>query len=416
MSMAVSSADKKTLWGNFLSLASLKGFDYILPLITLPYLVRVLGVEHFGVVSFAQSFAQYFILITQYGFTLSATREISLNRDDPKKINEIFLSVMTVKLLLAAACFLILLSTVAVFPLFRDYWMVHLFSFGLVMGDVLIPVWFFQGMERMKFIAYFNISAKLIFTCLVFLLVRGPEDVMLVPLVNGIGFVSVGLVSLYVVNRYFSIRFFVPPVAMVRHLFVDGWNIFMANITPSLYHNSSTFLLGILASNTAVGYYTAGAKLIEVGNAFMYIIARTIYPYMNRNRNAFQTMKKYLLAPGLLMTIAFLLTADIAVKILFTDAFGDTALVLRLLAVSPLTIGVMGAYGSNYLLVHKQDKLYMRIIMYSSVGGLVLLCGGIVFFQHYGAAVTVSITRVVMAALCFAAYRRLKAAETPEAA
>ncbi len=416
MADAIPSADKKTLWGNFLSLASLKGFDYILPLITLPYLVRVLGVEHFGIVSFAQSFAQYFILITQYGFTLSATREISLNRDDPQKINEIFLAVMAVKLLLAVACFLVLLSVIMLFPLFTAYWTVHLFSFGLVLGDVLIPVWFFQGMERMKFIAYFNIAAKLIFTCLVFLLVRGPEDVMMVPLVNGIGFVSVGFVSLWFVHRHFSIRWYLPALGSVRRLFVEGWHIFIANITPSLYHNSSTFLLGILSSNIAVGYYSAGAKLVEVGNAFMYIIARTIYPYMNRNRGAFEGMKKYLLVPGLIMTVVFLLAADVAVEILFTDAFGDTALVLRLLAISPLTIGVVGAYGSNYLLVHKQDALYMRIIMYSSITGLFLLCGGIVWYQHFGAAVTVSLTRILMAAWCFVAYRRLRKAKTPEAA
>ena len=142
--------DVKRLFENFASLFTLQGLNYILPLITFPYLVRVLGPDKYGLIAFAQAFIGYFVILTDYGFNLSATREVALNRDNDKKLSEIFSSVMIIKIVYMVLSFIILCTVVFSFEKFSHNWIIYIFAFGVVLGNVLFPVWFFQGMERMK--------------------------------------------------------------------------------------------------------------------------------------------------------------------------------------------------------------------------------------------------------------------------
>jgi len=115
------------------------------PLITFPYLTRVLGPGNYGKVAFAVAFITYFNLITDYGFNLSATREISINRDDTKKVSRIYSSVMVTKTLLMLLTFTAMLTIVLSVDRFRSDLPLYIYTYGIVLGSVLFPVWFFQG-------------------------------------------------------------------------------------------------------------------------------------------------------------------------------------------------------------------------------------------------------------------------------
>ncbi|MEJ2630544.1 MAG: oligosaccharide flippase family protein [Acidihalobacter sp.] len=116
---------------NIVSLFVLQGANYVLPLITVPYLVRVLGPENFGRIAFAQAFIQYFVVLTDYGFNLSATRAVALVRDDPAKLSSLFSAVMIVKAALMTIGFGAMLLIVWLVPSFAQDWPLYVLVYLL---------------------------------------------------------------------------------------------------------------------------------------------------------------------------------------------------------------------------------------------------------------------------------------------
>ncbi|MHA1381597.1 MAG: oligosaccharide flippase family protein, partial [Candidatus Helarchaeota archaeon] len=233
--------EKKVLAENFASLSLLQVANYILPLVTLPYLVRVLGPAKYGLIAFAQVFIQYFIILIGYGFELSATREISINREDKDKVSEIFSSVIAVKITLMVISFLVLSSLIFTIPKFKNDWLIYFFTFGMVVGQTLFPVWFFQGMERMKYITFLNITAKLIFTVSIFIFIRKMQHYIYVPLINSFGFLIAGVLGLWIVHKDFKVKFILPNFKSIKHQLKEGWHIFISKVSISLYTTSTTF-------------------------------------------------------------------------------------------------------------------------------------------------------------------------------
>ena len=149
------SSEKKTIFKNFTAMGIIQILNYVMPFITLPYLARVLSVEKFGLIFFAQAIMDYFSRFVDFGFNQSGVRELAINRDNQKKVNEIFNSIFAVKLGLLTISFLILSAVIFSFEKFRNDYLIYYFTFLTVIGNVLLSSWFFQGMEKMKFITIF---------------------------------------------------------------------------------------------------------------------------------------------------------------------------------------------------------------------------------------------------------------------
>lgn len=410
------SEDRKRLLENFLSLSVLQGANYILPLITLPYLVRVLGPEKFGLIAFAQSFIQYFNILTDYGFNLSATREISIHRDNKEKISEIFSSVMITKFGLMIISLLILSGLVFTIPKFRNDWLVYFFTFGIIFGNVLFPIWFFQGMERMKYITILNIVAKGIFTICIFIFIRKMEDYLYVPLINSIGFLVAGGLSLRIVSKNFGIKFILPSFKAIKHQLKEGWHIFISTVAISLYTTSNTFILGLFTNNTIVGYYAAAEKIVKAVQGLWTPVSQTIYPYFSKLYNKNQEKAKKLLVRmvGIAAMVTFLisalgcLSAPFLVPLILGKEYLLSIRVFQILIFVVFAVGVNNILGIQGLVSFGYGNKFSQVVIIAGILHLILLFIFIPIFNYLGPAIATVSSESFICIIEYIILRRLK--------
>lgn len=286
--------EKKNLLENFISLGALQIVSYVIPLINLPYLSRVLGVEKFGLVFFAFAFMQYFIILTDYGFGLSATREIAVNRHNKNNLSNIFSAVTFIKLCLLLVSFAILCIMIIFIPKLHENWIVFLLSFLMVVGNAIYPVWFFQGMERMKYITFLNILSKTIFLVLIFIFVKKSDDYVIVPLLNSMGFLVSGIIGMYFAIKNLGAKLYLPKWQAIKKQFKYSSEFFLSRVSVSAYTNTNTFCLGLIGSSIMVGYYVAAEKIYNAINGIQAPLGQALYPFVAKNKDI-KTYKKWFL-------------------------------------------------------------------------------------------------------------------------
>lgn len=386
----------KRIIQNFTSLSFVQIADYILPLITLPYLLRVLGPEKFGAIAFSQAMITYFQIFSDYGFHLSATREISIYRDNKKKVSEIFSSVIAVKLLLGSIGFVILLLLLLFIPKFSPYFLLSIFAYGLVVGNILFPIWFFQGIENMKYITILNVTAKLIFAISIFFLINTPEKYIYVPCLNSLGFIIAGITSLFIVYYKFSIRPVIPKMSHIKHQFKEGWHVFISTFSINLYSASNTLILGLFTNDVIVGYFAIADKLIRAAAAFFVPISQSIYPFISKlvqesKTKALLFIKKiffFMSGLALFISIFTFIFAKPIILIFSGPKYSDSIILLQILAAIPLLLALSNIFGIQIMLNFNLKKAFSRILLSAGVINIILSLFFVWQWQAIGSAIT----------------------------
>jgi PST family polysaccharide transporter len=357
---------RRRLIENFLSLSVLQIANYILPLITLPYLVRVLGPEKFGLIAFSQAFIGYFMILTDYGFNLSATRDISINRENKEKVSEIFSSVMIIKLALMIISLILMSILIFSFEKFRQDWIVYYLTFGMVVGQVLFPVWFFQGMEKMKYITFLNILSKVIFTVAIFVFVKEASDYLYVPLLNSLGFIIAGILGLWIVFKDFEVSFKFVGLEELKRQLKEGWYIFISEISGNIYGRGTTIILGFVSNNTVVGYYSVAERVMKAIAGLSQPFAQALYPYVMRTKfNSFKTVFKYSFIGSLFISIFLYLFSGIIMEF-FKIYNKDAVLTLRILSIT-LFFTFLNVIKQPYIYACKMDKFNLKMYAFTGI-------------------------------------------------
>ena len=370
-----SKSDKRVLIENTISIAITQILTYVMPLISLPYLSRVLGVEKFGLVFWAQACIQYFMLITEYGFNWSASREISIAKNDQNKISEIFNSVMGVKFILICICFIILSILIFFVPKFHKEWILFYLTFFMVIGNAIYPVWYFQGIEQMKYITFLKIVSQSIFLILIFVFIKNPENYLYVALLNSLGFMIAGIISVISAQKRFGLKLYIPTWIAVKKEFKNSFEYFTANIANTIYTNTNSFILGIVASPLLVGYYVAAEKIFWAIHMLTSPIATAIYPQISKNKNIKLYKKIFyptIFAMFLISVFVYILSKQI-ILIFYGNEMLEAYKILRIFCITVLFSSISGLIGYPLLGAMGYSKVVNRSLPVAALVHIIML-------------------------------------------
>lgn len=404
---------KNKILSNILSLLSIRSADYILGFMTLPLLTHALGVERFGAMSFARSFSTYFLLIVTYAFNLTGPRDIAMCRND-KERGECFSEIFFSKLLLCACSSLIYFSLVFWINDFYTDRLLYIASFLFVLGDLVYPIWFFQGLEKMKYLSYISISSRLLTLVLIMKLIHGPEDTAMAIVFQASTTFIGALTSFCILWKKYRYVFVFTSFARILNKLKDGWHLFYATIATNIYTGSNVFLLGILTDNTTVGYFTAAQKLLIAAKSVVDTIASAIYPHTSmlvaKSHNEAiiflsKWLKRLIVIGGGISLIGFSFSGEI-INLIIGKGYNDSIAILRIIIFIPFIVSFTNIYLIQTLVIFGYTKLYSRIVTYSATFNMIFIFPFIYFLQGIGVSILMVLTELLVALLAIACVRK----------
>lgn len=390
----------KRLIENIISLFTIKGLEYILAFITFPYLVRVLQVENFGAVVFVQGIIQYFVLFTDYGFNLLGPKEIA-QHDSIKERGKIFASIFCAKLILLLISTIIFICMLIGAKYINDiditlYSVVYL----MVIGNVIFPIWFFQGIQQMRYITIVNIIGRFLSVACIFYFVKAPSDYILAGLFQAIVPLIAGICSWIILWKKYREVFVLPKFKNVKQVFIDAWEIFTSTIAINLYTASNIVFLGLLTNNTIVGYFSGAQKIIQNINQLISPVTQAIYPYVsktasNSKNDALKFLRKIVLILGggnFIGSVLIFIFAEWIVDILLGAGYEQSILLLRILAFLPFIISLSNIFGIQTMLVFGMKKQFNKVLLSAAIVNTVIVLPMIYFYQAIGVSISMTIT------------------------
>lgn len=279
-------SDKRKLAVNTGYLYLLTFSSFILGFITIPYQTRVLGPEVFGILGFAAAFQQYFSILIDFGFMLSATRLVTEHRDDKKYLGKLLTSVCVAKNILS----LISLSICIGLSLFVERIMSHIYVilcyWLLTTLTCLTPDFVYRGLENMKIVTLRSVAVRLVFTLLIFVFLRKPEDYLMVPIFSAFGvLLSLGYIYWDLKEKQ-HITFQKTTVKDIFNCMKDSSQYFLSRIASTVYGATNALIIGLIyPTTTMLGYYTTAMKFKTMATQGCTPIADSLYPYMIRTRD-----------------------------------------------------------------------------------------------------------------------------------
>jgi len=366
--------------------------NYILPILVFPYLIKVLGIDKFGLVSLAQAVALYLNVLIEYGFNLSATKFISKNRNDLLIVNKTITSILTLKLIFFGLVLFLFLLIIYLVPYLKNNAFLFLTGYSILFGMTIFPIWLFQGVEKLKHITIANLIGKIATISMIFLLINDPKDYIYILLIYAIGSVITGVLGLSFINIY-GFSFGKISIKDLKFHMQSGYSIFISSLGINLYRNTNILLVGLFTSNSITGIYSVSEKLLKSIQMMTNPITQAIFPNASKrfDRTSIEDSKKYIrklmkyLSRFLLLVYIISLLLSPLASIFFFKEF-NLIFIIIFSILSPVILfgGLNYALGVIGLINLGKDKLFTKSIFAGALMNISIGLIGGYYFGVYG--------------------------------
>jgi PST family polysaccharide transporter len=394
--------ETKIFLANFFHLSFLKAISRVLPLITTPFLIRVIGIEKFGMLEFAKAISFYFTAFVSFGFKYSATKQVTLHKQDKTTIGEIVSSVYAIKLVIIVICFFIMLALIFFVPKIREERIYLISFFPIVIASSLFPTFVFQGLDKMHWLTSLNVIFKVLFLLSLFVFIRQPEDAILFPVLLGVVDILRLGVALIILYTTLSIPVRWPVLSIMIEQIKEGLHIFLSQLAVMFYSRFSAIFLGLFGNSTLVAIYILGDRIARTTESMLEPAIQALYPIayqkITTNINSGLAYIKYFAKITLfilgIIGIFYWYFADKIIALLAGSYMPEAALVFRLHAFLPAIIFLSNLLGIGILMPLQAGRKYTYSVLITGCLAVVLHFILVPKFQTQGAAWAILISEI----------------------
>ena len=405
---------KSPLVRNIGSLYAIQLASYALPLISFPYLLRVLGPSSFGIYVFVLATARFGLLITDWGFNYTATRKLvtaRLNGANSSSLYSASLAGRVALLGLSAVVLGVLTLTVSRFARDADlFWI----AFAGVAGSALLPIWLFQAWERLAVVTGALLVARLFTTALVFVVVQSSGDLAGALLLWSIPWVVAAAIALILAPRLLGPRLKAVPLAAVSRELRSGSSVFITLLLSSVYTALNAIVLAFLSTDAEVGYFGAAETAIIAATGLIGPLAQALYP---RAAGAASTGEQEALAHvrritpaiatvGAILSSMTLVLAPFLGGLVLGPEFDKSIGILQIMSPLPLTIALATILSTQLMLPLHLDRAYLLIVGTGALLSIGLTALLVPALAAKGTAISVTTTEVAILAALYGFVRR----------
>ncbi len=381
---------KPSLKVNFGMNALLTVSSFIFPLITFPYISRVLQPDGIGKVSFAISFVSYFTMISQLGIPTYGIREAAKVRDDREKLTRVTHELLFINLMMSLISYAILISLIIFLPKLAEDRFLYVVASTSIILDAIGTEWLYKGLEQYTYITVRSILFKVVSILAMFLMIHDPSDYVLYAGISVFAGSAAGIINFINVRKHIDLRP-LKEYGIKKHL-KPAFVFFAMSCATTIYLNLDTVMLGFMKDDREVGYYYTSVKIKSVLVSLITSLGAVLLPRVSYYIEQGETDKfreicvkafRFVVAAAIPTMVYFILFAGETVLFISGNSYVPTILPMRIIMPTLLFIGLTNIIGIQIFIPFGQES---RVLVSEIAGAVVDIVINLLLIPQYGAA------------------------------